>query len=127
MLTSRMLGLLQHRLAANAPQQAGSPEYLAGVDDAIGAVRRLVDVSDHGSGPTTWLPEEPRRTRLAAEYLELEMRSLVWMLDSLLQQADDPAPGHGALPTTSLQEARDHLARATAALRQTQASETNRG
>ncbi len=127
MLTSRMLGLLQHRLAAHAPQRAGSHEYIAGVDDAIAAVRRLVEVSSPGSSTTTWLPEEPRRTRLAAEYLRLEMHSLIWMIDSLLQQAGPRELGHGEVPTSWLQEARAHLVQAAAALQQTQDAETDRG
>lgn len=121
MLTHRMLGLLQGRLAANAPQQAGSHEYLAGVDDAVAAVCRLVEAQ--GTSTTTWLPEQPARTRLAAEYLQLEMTSLVWMIDSELSAPSPDHPGDEGLANSALLEARAHLVRARAALLQTPCSE----
>lgn len=59
MITQRMLGLLHARLVASAPPQTGSHEYRIGVDDAIAAVRRLIQAGMPSSPATTWMPEGP--------------------------------------------------------------------
>lgn len=124
MLTHRMLGLLHTRLVAGAPRQAGSHEYRMGVDDTIAAVRRLVEAGMAGGSTADWAPETtegPDQTQLAAEYVELEMASLLRTIDSILR------PPSAALPpddtaVSSLWQARDHLVQARGALRQTRGS-----
>lgn len=123
MITHRMLGLLHTRLVANAPRQAGSDEYRMGVDDTIAAVRRLIDAGVPG-GPTTSGTTasnddtaRPHQTRLAAEYLQLEMTSLLRTIDSIVQPSNAPRRP-ATSDVSSLLDARTHLVQARGALMQ---------
>lgn len=123
MITPRMLGLLHTRLVANAPRQAGSHEYRMGVDDAIAAMQRLVEAGGPGGAASTWMgqgSEEtagPDRTHLAAEYLQLEMTSLLRTIDSMLQRSSTAQLPDDA-ETSALLDAKAHLVQARGALMQ---------
>lgn len=124
MITHGMLELLHARLVANAPRQAGSDEYRMGVDDTIAAVRRLIESATSSGSTAVWRAAEPAgadQTDLAAEYLQLEMTSLLSTIDSLLEQSGPPRPP-GNTETTSLLDAKAHLVQARGALRQTHGS-----
>lgn len=111
-----MLELLRHRLLSNAPQRAGAHEYVTGVDDAIAAVRRLIEAgTSDTSTTTTWPPDDPDPTRLAHEYLQLELTSLVSMINATLRRLSPSQPANTAT-RASLFEAKDHVVRARASL-----------
>ncbi len=113
-----MLELLRHRLLANGPQRAGSHEYATGVDDAIAAVRRLIEAeATGGSTDPTWPSEDPEPTRLAHEYLQLELSSLVSTINATLLSLSPAQPADNER-RMSLSEAREHVNLARASLGQ---------
>lgn len=118
MLNPRMLELVRHRLLTNGPQRPGGHDYVTGIDDAIAAVGRLIEAETTGGPPTTtWTPDDPEPTRLAQEYLQLELTSLVSMINATLRRLSPSQPVDTGT-SASLCEAREHVIRARASLGQ---------
>jgi hypothetical protein len=108
----RLFDLLRQRLLA-APTASGRDDYLAGIDDAVAASRRLcwqlVDRTHRD--PTV---EGVSSQQLAALFVEMEIASLIHVLEAV----GDPAAADRAASATAagLAEARTLLARARQAL-----------